>query len=77
MDLLPDEVAWLQAERDKARAGLVEAEALIAKNVYPCPDKPHSPWGVLCRIRAALDALARPVGAATTPGTAEGSEHHA
>jgi chromosome segregation ATPase len=36
------------------RDALREAEALIARNVYPTPDKPNSDWAVLQRVRAAL-----------------------
>jgi predicted RNase H-like nuclease (RuvC/YqgF family) len=36
------------------RDALREAEALIARNVYPTPDKPNSDWAVLHRVRAAL-----------------------
>ena len=35
-------------------SALREAEALIGKNVVPCPDKPDSPWGVLVRVRGAI-----------------------
>lgn len=46
-------------------AVLREVEAVMAKNVYPQPDKPESAWGVLCRVRDALAKL--------TPCTSEGA----
>jgi hypothetical protein len=39
---------------DDLLAALKEAEALIRRDAYPCPDKPQSPWGVLGRVRAAI-----------------------
>ena len=34
---------------------LKEMVDLAEPNIYPCPDKPESAWGVLTRAKAALD----------------------
>jgi hypothetical protein len=54
--------ALLHSSREAARLreALTEAEALIARNVYPTPDKPNSDWAVLQRVRAALSPSSPP-----------------
>lgn len=44
----------LTASHAALLAALEEAEAIIAKNTYPCPDKPNSTWGKLESMRAAI-----------------------
>ncbi len=51
-------VARMLQKDDGAQSDLLtaakQAEAVMAKNVYPQPDKPDSAWGVLCRLREAV-----------------------
>lgn len=45
----------VMAERDALLAALIDAEKVMAKNIYPKPDAgPEHQWSVLERVRAAI-----------------------
>ncbi len=47
-------IGKLEADNARLREALERAEGVMAKNVYPCPDKPKGDWAVLQEIRAVL-----------------------